>query len=255
MKNFDLDIKTTGGVFVGIIHDDAQGHGWLAAQLDKIKTEISYFFIETNQANILAWKKIVTDQKFTKIPTPKQLFGLSNGNNIVFLFLCAIYLMKLNVIGIDEVSESDRLFLIQNRDNTDPTVVEKCLEIRSKSDPIMKKNIEAELKKKSGSYVILGGPMHYKLAESLKINSVILMEQKFSVSQSSAMKNHFNTLKLGHNIHIYDSDNKVTHLLYNKNRFFSPSQYATKDDPHGPYEDVYCSPSNPIVELGEKLSM
>jgi hypothetical protein len=43
--------------------------------------------------------------------------------------------------------------------------------------------------------------------------------------------------------------------LHNNNGFFSPSAFASRQAPYGPYRDYYCSSADPAVIEGLKKSL
>jgi hypothetical protein len=254
----DSYLSLDKGVFVGLVHDDYAGHIWLLEQLEKNKSIVKYFFVETNQENIDDWHKHITATVLPLRLSPRELaFKLkevSKDNYVAFSFLYARYVLNLIVIGIDSVSETQREFLNNNRTNLDPVVAQTCLNIRMQNNPVMQNNIQAQLAKVDGKYVILGGCAHYELATLLQVPSIVLMDMTFSNMHAVELKNHFPTTRMKHDIHIHDSNTKEEAVLYNKNYFFSPSKYSKKTRPYGPYSDAYCTQDDPLTKLGMNLS-
>lgn len=98
---------------------------------------------------------------------------------MVYLFLMAHFFLKINVVGIDEVSEQQKLFLKHNKYNKDKNIQMQMLEIRLKNNEIMKNNIENHLNKGNDKYIIVGGLMHYELARMLNIKNILVFDKAF----------------------------------------------------------------------------
>ena len=198
--NVDESIKISSilnkndGIFVGFNHDDVCAHNWLVKELDINKGNLRYFFVETNHVNILAWHNNLKSKGFIdqdeelicpQNENPKDfLRKMASQSGIIFSFLYARYILKMEVVGVDEVSEKERLVLNQNQSLLSFEEKKQLSALRTKNDSIMQKNIKNKLREQFGQYVFLGGAGHIDLANLLEIPGVVFMSIEHILEKS-----------------------------------------------------------------------
>ena len=263
-------LKEDKGVFISVAHTDKNFQYFIAEQI--LKNKIDYLFIELSDGyikkNIEMVQKSMYEveslgkRKFT-IQEKLKLFDMNaKSQPMLYVILCAYFLHKIKIQGIDieEGKERDNLEKIfYSTEKSEPSVIKKAMEDRLSHDQKMADYIQKR-EEKGSHYLVLAGPMHGSIAKTLKIKNISVFERN-QYLQSRTLISSIDYLKNIEENHpeiwpdfIFLYDGQGLAILYNNLGFFSPSKYANKDNPFGPYADSYCLPHDPIVQMGLKSS-
>jgi hypothetical protein len=257
----NLSLKENRGLQICTPHTDVDFQLHFAKQLMQ-NLAIKRIFIEFPPDKLEDYKRVL--EKPLSLTSNKEIICDAVRDHIQglpYIAVCAL-IYNIQVIPIDLhscVLEPIRRIMYGEVPCTE-LEKQKLFDIRISQDKHMvdttRENLASDNK---NQYIIFTGPMHSGIAKQFGINCFSILERQFlrtfqSLPEYQQLKDK---IKIDDLIFLYSSlaEKKASNLLYNSNGFFSPSKYATKEQPYGPYSDKFCGrKDDAMVDEGIYLS-